>query len=40
MTVAVKTALNGIPVLERIDGLTTTMYAVARKVAVPARTSV
>ena len=38
--VAVSTALKGIPVFCKIDGLTTIMYIAARKVAVPARTSV
>ena len=38
-TVAVTTAGNGIPAALRIPGLTTTMYADARKVVIPATIS-
>ncbi|MCY1305339.1 hypothetical protein D9M68_811560 [compost metagenome] len=38
--VATKTASLGIPASPRIDGLTKMMYAIVRKVVMPARTSV
>jgi hypothetical protein len=38
-TVAVRTAANGMPVLERTEGLTTMMYAVAMKDEAPAMIS-
>jgi hypothetical protein len=38
--VAVSMPLNGIPVLQMIAGLTTIIYIAARKVVIPARTSV
>src|SRR2546428_1629116 len=41
-TVAVRTPLEGMPVpsVERIAGLTTTMYAIVKKVVIPATASV
>ena len=39
-TVAVRTALKGIPVILRIFGLITIIYMKARKVVIPAKISV
>jgi len=38
--VAAVTAGSGMPVFSRIDGLTTTMYAMVKNVVTPASTSV